>query len=289
MVYQPDPERGGADQPGRAAKGGPSAASSKTGGNGGSTPPTSTATRPNGATTPPGVDAARGAEQAAARGATFADRRRGAVRGAVREPRQRAASGPTCGCPRRSNRRRQIAGVRAFLYTGPRVTTGEGHGGLRRSPTRREFARYAELLSGPLPSFPVTSPRATDARPGNECEFHEAFGGFPRPLGGGAPRCRPARRREVHGDRYGRTVRHLLRAGARPARPGGEPVRVIVLDDSATGARTWAHEQLQWLAQRARTKPRTTSEPAIVVGNADLNAQIAGGDQPRRRLRKRSW
>ena len=75
----------------------------------------------------------------------------------------------------------QIAGVRAFLYTGPRVTTGETEGPATLPiPYGRELDRYAGLLaSNQLPVFAAPSP--TDLAGGEgEVSFEEAFCGGSR-------------------------------------------------------------------------------------------------------------
>ena len=56
---------------------------------------------------------------------------------------------------------------------------------------------------------------------------------------------------------------------------------MIVLDDAQ---RTWGEAQLAWLAAELGAKEHkavggiSEPEPAIVLGSADLNAQIAAGD-----------
>jgi hypothetical protein len=156
----------------------------------------------------------------------------------------------------------QIRGVRAFLYTGPRVTTGAGHG-VFPVPYERELARYAAVLAGPLPTYAVASP--TDLGPGNECAFQEAFAGFPAPFGSGPPAAGLAeagRSSEPCSSYYS-----LNSSG-----PGGT-VRVIMLDESGEVDPT----QRAWLAQQL-SEASAGHTPAIVVGNADLNAEIAAGE-----------
>ena len=97
------------------------------------------------------------------------------------------ASAPTCGSPRRSNRRGSIAGVRAFLYTG-RVSPAAKATALYRALRARVRALRRTALRSSLPAFPVPSP--TDRGPGSECEFQEAFAGFPAPFGGAPARSR---------------------------------------------------------------------------------------------------
>ncbi|HSS40737.1 MAG TPA: hypothetical protein VLT58_18365, partial [Polyangia bacterium] len=170
----------------------------------------------------------------------------------------------------------QIAGVRAFVYTGPHVTTGKTIGPETVPvPFARELPRYAQLLaSSPLPTFAVVTADELDARPfarGTEASFTQAFSGFPRPFGVGAedPGLSNAGRSEectgspgCQGGYYA-----IESAGS------GGPVRVIVLDNSGDVGPT----QRSWLAgQLAQAEQRP--EPAIVVGEANLAAQIRAGD-----------
>ncbi|HEY2181678.1 MAG TPA: hypothetical protein VGH09_08415, partial [Solirubrobacteraceae bacterium] len=154
------------------------------------------------------------------------------------------------------------AGARAFLYTGPRVTTGAGHG---EFPVlyERELARYAAVLAGPLPTYAAPSP--TDLGPGSECPFQQAFASYPSPFGEGSP----AGNLGVAGksSEACSTYYSLNSTGA------GGTVRVIVLDESADVDST----QLEWLEQQLR-EARQAGTPAIAVGSADLNSQIADGD-----------
>jgi len=165
---------------------------------------------------------------------------------------------------------RAVQSMRAFLYTGPRVTTGEGHGQFP-VPWTREFARYAELLADPsreeAPALAVPSPN--DLRSGSECPFAEAFAAFPYPFG----------------DHEGSTLANLLSTGRSSEAcstyyafeskgdNGEAPVRVIMLDEAGGVGTT----ELEWLKQQL-SGAQSAPEPAIVVGNADLNAQVAAGD-----------
>jgi len=162
----------------------------------------------------------------------------------------------------------QIEGVRAFLYTGPRVSTGAGQG-LFPVPYAREYARYAGLLAASsLPAYAV--PSATDRGGGNECAFEQAFLGFPAPLGTAAPapELADAGRSGEPCTTGGQSSYYALEsAGA------GGTVRVIVLDDSTGVSST----QLVWLTAQLQ-EANAKSEPAIAIGNADLNAQIAAGE-----------
>jgi hypothetical protein len=155
-----------------------------------------------------------------------------------------------------------IAGVRAFVYTGPRLTTGAGHG-VFTVPYERELARYATLLGGALPSYAVASP--TDLGPGSECPFQLAFSGYPAPFGSGAPAPGLAE--------AGRSGEPCASYYAIDSTGAAGTVRVIMLDQSSDPDET----QRAWLAEQLG-QAKALGRPAIVVGNADLNAAIAAGD-----------
>jgi hypothetical protein len=152
------------------------------------------------------------------------------------------------------------AGARAFIYTGPRVTTGKTAGPPTLAiPYQQELDRYAQLLgASPIPAFAAASPTDLDLAHDEE-DFKAAFDGFPKPFGTAAED-----------------------SGLAEAAPAGNPdaayyafnssgtpeVRVIVLDDSGAVE----HEQLAWLeAQLAAA--RASGRPALVVGEADLPAE----------------
>jgi hypothetical protein len=171
-------------------------------------------------------------------------------------------------------------GVRAFLYTGPRVTTGQTQGPkVIAVPYARELARYAQLLAGsPLPTFPAATRTDLDEEH-NETTFDDVFAGFPQPFGeAGAPPpgITPA------GD-AGERAQCAATTGCEAAyyafdsagAKAGESVRVIVLDDSAGG--DVDATQQEWLKGELEGA-KAAREPAIVVGNESLQAQIAAGD-----------
>jgi hypothetical protein len=150
-------------------------------------------------------------------------------------------------------------GVRDFLYTGPRVTSGAT---LVQAtlpiPYSDEFARYAELLGGGegTPAYAAASP--TDHVPeGGECLFEQSFSRFAfyESAGGGA--CAPAQ--------------SAYYSFASPGPRG--TVQVIVLDDSASVQVA----QLTWLRARL-AEANAAKEPAIVVGSANLNAEQERGE-----------
>jgi hypothetical protein len=166
-----------------------------------------------------------------------------------------------------------IPGVRAFLYTGPHVTTGETEGPATVSiPYAREIGQYASLLaSSPLPTYAAPSP--TDLSPGaGETLFEQAFVGFPSPFGGGpagagmAP-AGGAREEECISGPGCQAYYAMDSTGA------SGTARVIVLDntgDVGQGQREWLARELEQAKGRG--------EPAIVVGDANLNTQISAGD-----------
>jgi hypothetical protein len=164
----------------------------------------------------------------------------------------------------------QIPGLRAFLYAGPRLTTGATSGAATLEiPYAREEARYAQLLaSSPIPAFAAASP--TDLDPRSECTFEQAFSGFAEPFGTGPPASGLAsagRSEEPCTAGSQRAYYALSSTGT------AGTVRLIVLDDSADVGST----QRGWLAgQLAAAKAE--AHPAIVLGDADLAAQIAAGD-----------
>jgi hypothetical protein len=177
--------------------------------------------------------------------------------------RARAGVGPDAWLSSAVDGAGRIPGVRAFLYTGPRVTTGVGRGPFA-VPYGREFARYAELLgSGRLPAAPIASP--ADRGPGSECAFDQAFAGFPAPP---LPELVTAERSsEACSAESQSAYFSMLSRG-----PAGS-VRVIALDTSVDPN----PNQIAWLAGQL-TAAKGAGEPAIAVGNADINAEIAAGD-----------
>ncbi len=154
----------------------------------------------------------------------------------------------------------QISGVRAFLYTGPRVTSGETSGPPTLAvPFERELARYAQLISqAPLPTYVAMTP--TDlAGSAGECTFDAEFEGFPGIL---QPAARSEEPCSAQAGYY-----EIDSAG-----PAGT-VRVVVLDDTTDVGQT----QLEWLTGRLAAA-EAAGVPVIGVGNADLAEQMAAGD-----------
>ncbi len=188
--------------------------------------------------------------------------------------RAQARIGPDAWLQSALQRAGQIEGVRAFLYTGPRVTTGETVGPATIAlPYAKEIGRYGAVLgSSPLPTFAAASVTDLNGEGGEVNFLSSVLGGFPQPIGAGAPGA------------------GITRAGAAAESCGGGPgcqsayyafesgggtgtVRVIVIDTSPDVGTV----QLAWLrSELAGAKAAKT--PAIVVGNADLAGQIAAGD-----------
>lgn len=146
----------------------------------------------------------------------------------------------------------RIEGARAFIYTGPRVSTGATAGPkVQPLPYERELGRYAEILGkSRIPTYAVASPSELDSESGgSEAPFEEAFSGLPAPFG--RPRCETAGCQSAY---YA-----FSSAG----------VRVLVLDDTTPVAAA----QLSWLeAELAGARKR--GEPAIAVGNGYLRKEL---------------
>lgn len=171
----------------------------------------------------------------------------------------------------------QLNRVRAFLYTGPRLTNGETVGPASLAvPYERELGRYAQLLgASPVPSFAASSPNELDG-PRTERTFESAFAGFPAPFGvSPAPGIVPAGRATPSCEGCAAPYYSFDSTGA----TSNGRVRVIVLDD----ARDVEEPQFAWLREQLEGA-RASGEPAIVVGNADLNAKIAANDPAATRL-----
>jgi hypothetical protein len=220
--------------------------------------------------TPPGVGTAPIATEATA--ASFAIGG-GSQCAAPCADRARAAIGPDVWMSHALSVTQSIPHVRAFLDTGPRVTTGKTAGPATLPvPYERELERYAEVLgSSSMHTYVAASPTDLDGAH-SEAGFELAFAGFPEPFGKA-----PAAPELEFGGRSSENCAGT--AGCQAAyyalntSGSGGRVRVIVLDTSTEVGPT----QLAWIEEELR-KARTNGEPAIAVGNADLPAQIAAGD-----------
>lgn len=165
--------------------------------------------------------------------------------------RANARIGPDVWLSSALRRAHAIAGLRDFLYTGPRVTKGETLvKATVQIPFEEEFARYAQLLGGGEGTPVYAAASSTDRVEGSECLYESVFPQFFEAKG-------------LCGSGEGQAYYAVPAA----AGPGG-PVRVLVIDDSGAVGRT----QLGWLENELR-EAKGAKEAAIVVGNADLNAQ----------------
>ena len=173
-------------------------------------------------------------------------------------------------------------GTRAFLYTGPYVTEGQVSGPRAVGiPFARELQSYASILGSSPGAYAVLSPQERDARPeseGNEALFESEFAGFPQPLGNGSPVAGLSPAPEGQVAEPGRQqcasqVGCQAAYYAMDSQGTGGRVRVIVLDESSEVG----SEQLAWTA-RQLASAKALNEPAIVVGNADLNAHVSAGE-----------
>ncbi len=192
--------------------------------------------------------------------------------------RERAGIGPDVWLSAALARAHQI-GVRAFLFTGPRLTNDEASGPSRPVvPFAREFERYASLLGSSPSSYPAASPQDLDARPesgGSEEDFAHFL----------APLLPEQADNEVQArascvDQVGCEGAYY----AFDSEGASGTVRVIVLDSSRHfESASFASTQLPWLSSELE-EAFAKGIPAIVVGNADLNALIAAEDPGARAL-----
>ena len=140
-------------------------------------------------------------------------------------------------------------GAPSFLYTGPSVTAGKVAGARGVPiPFAQELERDASIFTGAQNVHVAIAPQD---REGTEALFLEKLQSF---IGSSRPSCE----HEECGAAYA-----LDEQGA----------RVIVLDESAGEV---GPEQLQWLEAELQGA-KSAGEPAIVVGHADLNADLATG------------
>ncbi len=186
--------------------------------------------------------------------------------------RQRAGIGPDVWLSAALARAHQI-GARAFLFTGPRLTNAEASGPRRPVvPFAREFERYAGLLGSSPASFPAASPQDLDARP-ESAGSEEDFVRFMAPLLP-EPASSEVQARASCVDQVGCEGAYY----AFDSEGAAGTVRVIVLDSSRHfEAASFEATQLAWLSHELE-EAAAIGIPAIVVGNADLNALIAAED-----------
>jgi hypothetical protein len=156
-----------------------------------------------------------------------------------------------------------IGGMRAFLYTGPRVTTGKTAGPASIPvPHKLELERYAQVLNpgGSVPAYAVASPTDFDSAH-SEATFKEVFGGAYYPLGGTAA---PGIVKTSSESTCASTSGCYYAMESPGATPTGA-ARVIVLDDNDSLEEGSA--QLKWLRQELLAAAEV-SKPAIVIGNS---------------------
>jgi hypothetical protein len=146
-------------------------------------------------------------------------------------------------------------GIQAFIDTGPRVTTGETVGPATVAvPYQRELDRYAEILGGDgVRTLAAISQSELDTalEPARAEEpFAQALSGL-----------------QGSSTHYATTLKG---------------VRVIVLDTTYSDENP-AEPQPVWLGNEL-ANAAADREPAIVVGNADLQTQINAGNQTAREI-----
>jgi len=161
----------------------------------------------------------------------------------------------------------RVSGARAFLYTGPRVVSPTSINGPKTEAATINYAseegRYAQLLrESPLPAFAAGSPTDLDEA-GGLASFKQAFSTFPAPFGEGSPGVGLPAGEPAPACGAGCAYYAFNSTGA------SGTVRVIMLDDS----REPAAEQIAWVTAQLRSAA-AEAHPAIVVGNADLGAEL---------------
>lgn len=162
----------------------------------------------------------------------------------------------------------------AFLYTGPRVSTGQTAGPATLAfPYQQELERYSELLAtSPLPTYAVGSSTDLDAT-GNEALLQATFGGFPPWREGSEAGCQPTQA-GCQADYYA-----LRESGSEPNATGtgtvAVTVRVLMLD--TTGQEVVGKEQREWIERQLAEVASSVNEVAIAVGNVDLAARAGVG------------
>jgi len=159
------------------------------------------------------------------------------------------------------------AGAAAFFYTGPLVRYSSYSGSVApRPPYSEEYDRYARTFSAglqgasPWPAYAGSSLGEGEG----EAALAGAFAGLASPLG-----ATPASGFEGTADEPSRAEPEAGYYAVQNAR-----VVVVVLDDAAAGGvdgaqRSWLEQQLQEAGAHGK--------PVIVVGEADLGAQLAPG------------
>jgi hypothetical protein len=175
--------------------------------------------------------------------------------------------------------RAHIPGVRAFLYTGPRLVSPHATTGPKETVDTIDYAselgRYAAILGGSqLPVYAAASPTDLDEA-GSEGPFEQAFSSFASPFGEGAEQ--PGLTRVSRAEEPCRGAPECPSAyyALESTNDGNEAVRVIMLDGTAE----FQSAQVEWLERELR-EAKKAEHPAIVIGNPDLSAEIAAGGHP---------
>jgi hypothetical protein len=172
-----------------------------------------------------------------------------------------ARIGPDVWLRKAIERAKSASGVRAFIYTGPRVTTGAAIHPTLAIPYERELERFRGLLveSGGLEDPPVfVAAASTERELESECAFDRDLESFAPTVGKGE--CAT-----------GQSAYYSFVTQGGAGSPGE---RVIVIDDSGgvVGA-----TQLAWLRQELE-EGQHEALPPLVVGNADLGEESAKGE-----------
>jgi hypothetical protein len=172
--------------------------------------------------------------------------------------------------------RADLPGVRAFLYTGPRLVSPHAINGPLESADKidyeAELARYAAILGGStLPAYTAGTETDLDEAKG-EGAFERAFSSFAQPLGAISEKTTALRLLDKPPSCEETAECQSAYYSLESTGADESDVRVLMLDDTAEPN----SEQVKWLEEQL-VDAREVKKPAIVVGNADLNAQIAAG------------
>jgi hypothetical protein len=161
----------------------------------------------------------------------------------------------------------QGAGASAFFYTGPMVHYAPYNGQIApRPPFSEEYERYAAIFeAGPAPVYAASAEGELEG----ELALPGAFEGLASPLGSS-----PASGWQTASPPPGRAEREGCGCAQNYYAVESAHVVAIVLDDAA-GAGVDAAQRI-WLEQRL-AQAGTAHKAAIVIGEADLGAQLAPG------------
>ncbi len=175
--------------------------------------------------------------------------------------------------------RAHVPGVRAFLYTGPRLVNPKAISGPEVAADRfsyeRELARYRAIVQGsPLPVLVAGTPTDLDETE-SEAQFEAVLGAQPF---GGELEARSLLSLQPTPSSCGGARGCEAGYRAFTSRGSGGEVRVIMLDDASPTDEANAVER-EWLEAELKAAEAIRT-PAIVIGNADLGAQAAAGGHP---------